>query len=950
MRNLNMYFRVLWVGFAAILAISTMTIDAGAYVSPRLKPPAPGPAFLSEADEARLSIIIDAVGQGNHAIARRTADTIDDPIAKSLGLWIYFFNDDPNISITDADAFLDAHAHWPAASRIQRYVEKQFRNSTPKDVILAFYDTRDPVGGHGKLHLARAQFANGDDEAGALHIRDAWVNHTFPVKDERYILANFARHLRPEDHVARVDHLLWKRQVTNARRVFQYLPAAERRKADARAFLLLAAKGAAAKYDALSDVDRRDSGVMHAAVRYFRRSGEEPRAVSIARNAPTDPTVLRNPSRWWTERALLRRWALREKRYEDAYAMAAGHGLEPGLNFSEAEFFAGWLALRYLNAPERAEVHFKALAATVDAPISVARAHYWLGRAADAQNDADRAETYYSIAVSHPYTFYGQMAAERLGGDALARAFANPIEPTAEDKAQFASRPLVRAMRMLTDLDAERAFAVFSYHVDDLLETPGEFVQLADLVQSEGAPHIAVRAGKVSVRRKAFAPEVSYPLVYVPQEAAQFASKELILGLSRQESEFNPRAYSRAGARGLMQLIPSTAQLTARKEGLRYSRSALLDDPTYNMTIGSAHLSHLLAKYNGSYVMTFAAYNAGPHRVTRWIEEYGDPRSEAIDPIDWAESIPFSETRNYVQRVLENMQVYRSRLSGEAISGRLSRDLERGGVRGRAGALPAVRYAGALTPLPTRTEEFAAAALITPPAPSINPTTASTPAFAQESPATPATDVATTATTDTPTPQTAPASPEEAPATVVKDAAVASADEAPLRARAINPDAAPTAPVAETATAPVNVATPKAPKPEAISSEAPRGAIAATARTAPKPAPPTIAADDLNALQSGALAASADDATASANADLATISPSAPPSIVSTDAAIESPAFATSTATDRPPAVPSSSPVIETCETYRDYIARTEKEDAGAGDLNAGMLAELQAGDDKPTC
>ncbi|MEL7487799.1 MAG: transglycosylase SLT domain-containing protein, partial [Pseudomonadota bacterium] len=773
-------------------------------------------------------------------IARQTADTLDDPIAKSLALWIYFYNEDPNVSITDADAFLDAHADWPAAARIQRHVEKRFRNSTPARDILDFYDTRDPVGGHGKVHLARAQFANGNDEAGALHLRDAWVNHTFPLKDERYILANFAQHLRAEDHVARVDHLLWKRQVTNARRVFPRLPTAERRKAEARAFLLLSAKGAVDRYNALSDEDRRDSGVMHAAVRYFRRAGEEPRAVAIARNAPTQPEALRNPSRWWTERDLLRRWAIREKRFEDAYAMASGHGLEPGLQFSEAEFFAGWLALRYLGAPERAEVHFKALAATVDAPISVARAHYWLGRAAEAQGQSDKASRLYAIAADHPYTFYGQMAAEKIGGDALARAFATPVTPTATDRATFAARPIVAAMRMLTDVDAPRSFTVFSYHVDDQLETPGEFVLLSDLVQSEGAPHVAVRAGKVSVRRKAFAPEVSYPLIFVPDDAARFAPRELILGLSRQESEFNPRAYSRAGARGLMQLIPSTAQLTARKEGLRYSRSALLDDPVYNMTIGSAHVSHLLEKYNGSYMMTFAAYNAGPHRVTQWVEAFGDPRSEDIDPIDWAESIPFSETRNYVQRVLENMQVYRARFSGAAIPGKLARDLERGGVRGRAGALPGVAFAGALTPAPARTEQFAAAATLSaPPAPIAPPSIAPDPEAAllrdeAQAPSSPSTNAAVNA----PAPQSnsKAAVPTarvidlaEAPsAPALSGSAVAIEEKTPLI------DASEEAPVAEDRTS--------------LASPAP------ISRTSAAPTP-RVAADDLNALQSGAFAA-----------------------------------------------------------------------------------------------
>jgi soluble lytic murein transglycosylase len=226
-----------------------------------------------------------------------------------------------------------------------------------------------------------------------------------------------------------------------------------------------------------------------------------------------------------------------------------------------------------------------------------------------------------------------------------------------------------------------------------------------------------VRAGKVGIQRGAFAPEVAYPLVFVPDEAVRFVSPEIILGLSRQESEFNPRAYSRAGARGMMQLIPTTAQITARKEGLLYNRSALLDDPVYNMTIGSAHLSHLLERFDGSLIMTLAAYNAGAARVDRWITEYGDPRSSTVDPLDWVELIPFSETRNYVQRVLENVQVYHGRINDKPIPGRLYSDLERGGPRDRVASMkpPSIVLANAassfapqaLPALPKRTEERA---------------------------------------------------------------------------------------------------------------------------------------------------------------------------------------------------------------------------------------------------
>ena len=707
-----------WGLFFGFVLIFVAIPQSFAAPTPRIKPPAPGPQFINRVDLERLRVIQKDVQKRNFSRAKAAAPNIEDPIARSLAEWMYFYGEDPNISVTEADRFLDTHPEWPAARRIQTHVERRMPKSTPADQVLAFFDSRDPVSGHGKLQLARAMFAQGDHDAGELHLRDAWVNDGFSVKDEREILANYGGRLRVEDHIARVDRLLWSRQVTAARRVFPKLPSNERRKAETRASLLLGAANGGALYNSLGDIDRSDSGVALAAVRYYRRRKEEPRAAAIARQAPGDPATIRNAGRWWDERQLLMRWALTNKIYSEAYAMAAGHGLEPGTtDFSEAEFNAGWIALRYLGDPERARIHFAALTAAVKTPISLARGRYWMARASDAMGNDVQATIDYDLAASYPYTYYGQLAAERLGGDALSPRFeANPL-PSAHDRTLFDARPSVAAMKMLTDLGDERLFRIFSYHIDDLLQNSGEYRALAELASKIDAPHVSVRAGKVSVRKNAFAPEVSYPVIYIPEAAKRFAPEEVILGLSRQESEFNPRAYSRAGARGLMQLIPSTAKITAKKERLPYRRSALLDDPVYNMTIGSAHLSHLFERFDGSWLMTFAAYNAGAGRVNQWIGRYGDPRSPNIDPIDWIENIPFSETRNYVQRVMENAQVYRSQLSSEPIPGKLRRDLERGGSQNRAGAIDGINSISNLIPLQLRISEIADPILNPPPPP-----------------------------------------------------------------------------------------------------------------------------------------------------------------------------------------------------------------------------------------
>ena len=688
-------------GTIACIALAGFALLASEAIAapapPRLKPPPPGPAYVDQTDLGRLKAIKEAVSRRQYAQARTITRELKDLTARSLGDWYYFDAEDPLVAVTEADAFLDAHPEWPSVAKIQTHIEKRLLWTTAPATILEVFKSRDPLTGEGKIQLARAQIATGAPEAGDLHIKDAWIKNNFILADEQRVLSNYGGRLTQDDHAKRVDRLLWAREVSTAKRGFARLRADDRRRAEARAALLLGGADGPRLYNTLSADDRSDPGVMLAAVRYYRRAEEEPRAMAIVRSAPTEPAALRDSARWWEEQNLLMRWALKNRQYADAYAMASHHGLEAGsAAFAEAEFNAGWVALRFLNDPARAEKHFAALTAKVSAPISVSRGWYWLGRAAEAKGAKNIADARYAKAAGHIYTFYGQLAAEKIGGDALLKSFEEGLPATPEEKARFGSRPAVAALRMLTDLRDDRAFLLFAYHIDDALQTRGEFRELADLAMRMNAPHVAVRAGKVAVRTGAFAADIAYPEVSVPSAATRFAPAEVILGLSRQESEFNPRAYSRAGARGMMQLIPSTAQATAKKERIAYRQSALLDDPHYNMTLGSAHLSHLIDRYGGSWIMTFAGYNAGVNRVTQWVEAYGDPRSASVDPLDWIEQIPFEETRNYVQRVLENSQIYRSRLSKVGIAGKLAADIERGGSGGRVAAISPISSPGAI--------------------------------------------------------------------------------------------------------------------------------------------------------------------------------------------------------------------------------------------------------------
>ncbi|MEM8935607.1 MAG: transglycosylase SLT domain-containing protein [Pseudomonadota bacterium] len=879
------------------------------FSAPRIKPPAPDPTYVTRADRAALIEVADLIKRRRYSEARAQITVVSDPIARSLGYWMYFMAGDPKVDLLDADAFLDAHPDWPAINRIQSKLESRLSSKTPERVIDIMFDEREPVTGIGKIHRARALYIAGKTADADRYLRDAWINDSFSVEDERYVLSKYGGRLTREDHAARVDQLLWDIQVTNARRIMPKLSKDERRAAQIRSALLLRANNAPDLYFKLPRDVQLDPGMLHAAVRFYRRTGSETIALEMALQAPTDPDQLRNPERWREEQRLLMRWALKEGLFPQAYAVAAHHGLEPGTEYAAAEFDAGWIALRFLNDPERAETHFYALSSVVKTPISLSRGFYWLGRAAEAREDMPTATEFFHSAARHYYSYYGQLAAEALGGPALQPKFAAPTLSTAEDRALFASRPAVAALRILSDLDLTYEFMVFAYHVDGQLDTAGEYEEFAKITNGEGAPHLTVRAGKVGIQNDAFVADVAYPLVFIPDEASTYVAQEIILGLSRQESEFNPRAYSRAGARGVMQLMPATAQITARKEGMSYSQSALLDDPVYNMTIGSAHLSHLLERFDGSLVLTLAAYNAGARRADQWIETYGDPRNAGVDPVDWVELIPFSETRNYVQRVMENIQVYRGRLNNAPIPGRLAADLERGGPGARVAALDepssvlTARVVDAAfrptPPIQARIEEQARTFRLALLLESVIDDEQDGDADVRERAASPPRDAA------------APSTPADANA--LNEFSLSDPFE-PTDAQGT--DAISNESLTDAALAP---GPGELPAPDAVRGEPALIAAEPPSALSARDAPPQPIAFEENDV---------DDTTSQQTTiPLTSDAPDAAPALVA--GSVTTPAPSTG---------------LEPCLTYRAFIAENAQEDASAADLNSGMLAELEAG------
>jgi soluble lytic murein transglycosylase len=633
------------------------------------------PDLLDDHDKDLFGDAYDAVRQHNWPHALNDVPRIHNRIAAKLITWAYLTASDTTPGFQEIVRFLADNPDWPRRATLLAKAEKALPKGMPPAQVIAWFGGQEPLTGEGMIRLGQALIDSGKTDYGARWIALAWSAHDFTNARQQEIYATYKDYLKGQPTIDRVSRLLWSYEYTKAAPLLADLPARARKKDEARIALMKGTHDAMAKVRALPRADRDDPGVVFNEVQYFRRNDEDDKAQHLLL-AVKDPDKVPHPERWWVERNVQARKARSDKHYRIAYEIAAHSGLKEGGNFAAAEFLAGWIALRYLKDPARAEEHFHRLAENVGYPISLARAYYWEGRAEQARSKPSLAAEDYKKAAQYPYTFYGQLGAE---SPLLANTLLDlPKTPTADHATwgPFLDNELVKAIRILSEIDGEVYMRTLAYHLADEAKTPADFVLLAEFLRSIDEVAISVRVAKVASRQHIFLPYYLYPKLDLPDYPGGGGPEPaLVLGLVRQESEFNPRAVSGAGARGIMQLIPSTAHITANKHGLPYRPGGLATDIDYNLTIGMAHLGDLLERYDGSYILAITAYNAGHNRVDQWIAKMGDPRTKSVDPIDWIESIPFSETRNYVQRVLENAAVYRHLIAGRPVAFTLRRDL-----------------------------------------------------------------------------------------------------------------------------------------------------------------------------------------------------------------------------------------------------------------------------------
>ncbi len=607
---------------------------------------------LSPSDLAATRAALAAAQTGDWSRAYAAAAAVSDPLPLKVLRWLDYASPGAPGRFADIADFIEKNPDWPHQKALRMHAEEALSGESD-EVAAAWFKRYPPLSAAGQVRAAEILLNAGDAEGSAAVLRAVWVNDEFNALDEKSFLAAHGAALRPQDDENRLDRLLWAGKTEAARRMMGRVPPDYRALAEARLALALQAPAADLLVARVPVQLRTDSGLLYEELRWRREKEMTDAAVDILRANPGDPV---HPDAWWHEREIIARRLLAGGNADLAYQIAAQHGVLDGKAYADADFLLGYTALRFKKDPALAFDDFAHILTRADLPYAKAQAGYWGGRAAEAEAKPDLARKWYAAGAEHMATFYGQLAAHQLGDDAPPHPVPEPV-PTAAQRAAFDSDEVVRATQVFFALGDRQRSKIFLMHLADGAQTPTRFSMLAALAEQNGRIDLGIAVAKRAIAAGTPLMIHGYPIVALP--AGGSTESALLFAIIRQESGFEVDAMSPVGARGLMQLMPGTASSTAASLGEPFSLPRLTMDGLYNVDLGRGYLQHLIDDFGGSYALAIAAYNAGPGRIRQWLTEYGDPRGGKIDMVDWIETIPIDETRLYVQRVLENLQVYR---------------------------------------------------------------------------------------------------------------------------------------------------------------------------------------------------------------------------------------------------------------------------------------------------
>jgi soluble lytic murein transglycosylase len=575
--------------------------------------------------------------------------------------WRHLLTTGNQASFYDYMTFINRNENYPRINRIRYLAEHKLSTDkiSPKKII-DWFGVNQPLSGFGKLILGESFIKRGDIRKGSSLIKDGWITADLSRSEMKFFRKRFKKYLNVDDYIKRADYLAWENKYWDLKRMLRYLPKDYKLLYTARQILMSKSYGVD---NAIANVPpklKNDAGLNYDRLKWRRKRGRVDDSLEIIFKVKNNKDYLVRPDKWWIERAIMTRALIYKKKYELAYKVSSEHSLDKGPEFAEAEWLSGWIALSFLKDPILAIDHFNNFYQNVGYPISLSRGAYWLGRSYEKIGDKKQSGQWYNEASKYLTTYYGQLAHLKIKPNENFE-LEEQLKITDEYRKYFYKKDLIKIVYLLNELNKTKYTKNILKHLaNDNIESGSEILA-AELSTKITRYDFAIQIAKLASYQKRFHNDFNYPIISTPKyvNGRKIPETAFILSIIRQESEFDLSANSHAGAQGLMQLMPYTAKLVSKQAKLPYSKSRLTRDPEYNINLGSHYIAGLILEYDGAYPFAIAAYNAGPKRVKYWKKINKNPQKKQVDYVDWVELIKFKETRNYVQRVLENYNVYR---------------------------------------------------------------------------------------------------------------------------------------------------------------------------------------------------------------------------------------------------------------------------------------------------
>ena len=575
--------------------------------------------------------------------------------------WKHLLTSGNQASFYDYKVFIDQNYKYPRIGRLKYLAEHKLSTAkiSPKKII-DWFDSKEPLSGYGKMIIGESFILTGNKDKGKKLIKEGWINADLSKNELKFFRKKFKKYLNADDYIKRADYLAWNNKYWDLKRLLRYLPKDYELLYTARQILMTRGYGVDQAIKNVPEKFKNDAGLNYDRLKWRRKRGRVDSSLEILLSIKNDKNYLVEPEKWWKEREIISRALIYKKKYETAYKISSNHGMSKGSDFAAAEWMSGWIALSFLNDPLIAKDHFQNFYKNVNYPISTSRGAYWLGRTYEKLGDKEQSMYWYDIASKYLTTYYGQLAFLKLDPSGK---FELNKDMEIDDKYRyiFFNKELVKITYLLDELKKDKYTKFILRHLANDNIQKGSEVLAAELATNIQRYDFAIQISKISSYQKRFHNKFNYPIISTPKtiNGRKIPESAFILSIIRQESEFDLSANSHAGAKGLMQLMPYTAKLVSKQAKLPYSKSRLTSDPEYNINLGSHYIAGLILQYEGAYPFAIAAYNAGPNRVKYWKKINKNPQKKQINYVDWVELIKFRETRNYVQRVLENYNVYR---------------------------------------------------------------------------------------------------------------------------------------------------------------------------------------------------------------------------------------------------------------------------------------------------